>query len=90
MSYEAEPTYETALKVWWALFWRIMPTAIAGAILIGFVIGLASGALNIDVNAASIFSGILGFVFGMWVILFMIRRLMVKGFGRYRLAVMVK
>ena len=90
MSYEAEATYGTAAKVWWALTWRIFPTALLGSLIIGFVIGLISGALKTDVNAASIFAGILGFAFGLWVMLFMIRRLMTKGFGRYRLAVMVK
>lgn len=90
MSYEAEATYGTAAKVWWALTWRILPTAILGSLIIGFVIGLISGAMQTDINAASVFAGILGFAFGLWVMLFMIRRLMTKGFGRYRLAVMVK
>lgn len=90
MSYEAEATYGTAARVWWAMTWRILPTAILGALIIGFVIGLISGAMNTDVNTAAAFSGIVGFAFGLWVMLFMIRRLMTKGFGRYRLAVMVK
>jgi len=90
MQNEVEPTLGLGLKLWWASFWRIMPLVLIGSFVVGFIIGILGLILGVDNKALNIVAGIAGGVFGIYVSAFIFRRLMVKGFGRYRLAVVEK
>lgn len=95
---EVEPTYLMALRFWWAWLWRqglvLIPTLfllIAATTLILVIVGKAAGMSQEEVSAIA---GPMGFVLGLGVgcfaQLYIIRRLMTKGFGRFRIAIVEK
>lgn len=90
MQHEVEPTLGLGLRLWWASFWRIMPIVIIGSFVIGFIIGVLGYVIGVDTKILNTFAGIMGGVFGIYISAIIFKRLMVKGFGRYRLAVVEK
>lgn len=88
MRNEVEANYSTALKLWWALIWRTVPLAMAGAFVIGLVLGIIVGVTGLGLSP--IVSGVFGLVWGAFASVWVIKRLMTKGFGNYRLAILEK
>jgi hypothetical protein len=98
VSYEAEPTYQTALKLWWAMVWRFVPVIVICIVVASIAIGVVSAMIGVATgmekeqvqNMGAVAGFFVGLVLNVLVSIWLIRRLMTKGFGRFRLAVMVK
>ncbi len=84
------PTDKLALQVWWAMVWRAMPLALLAGIAVGFLAGIAGSFMNISVESVQGPLTFLGFVLGLFITVKVIKHLMTKGFGVYRLAVVRK
>jgi len=85
-----EPTDILALKLWWALVWRSVPISlISGAILGGFI-GAIVAATGGSPESVQLPAGIAGFLVGIFIAVKVIRHLMTKGFGEYRLSIVKK
>ena len=95
---EVEPTYFNALRLWWAWFWRqglvLVPmflVLVVSMTLILVVIGKSMGLGKEEISAiAGPMGFLLGLGVGMFAQLYIIRRLMTKGFGRFRIAIVEK
>jgi len=85
-----EPSFLLAVKVWWAWAWRSMLTVLALSMLAGFFFGIMGALMGIEQNTVSTIAGLTGFCIGLYFTVFFIKRLMVKGFGKYRLQVVEK
>ncbi len=78
-----------ALRTLWALMWRSMPLAFIAGIVIGAVIGATAAIIGVDIQSQGFkittqLAGVaVGFAASVWIM----RRLMTKGFGRYKLLV---
>jgi hypothetical protein len=89
MSIEVTPTYENVLRVWWAYSWRwVAVGAVAFAVMFGllFLCHLAKLDTEIITKAEPAISFAISVLASQWVI----RRLLTKGFGRFRLAMVEK
>lgn len=91
---EVQATYGNALRIWWAWFWRQMllmiPLVLVTAFVVGFIVGMLFPAGDGENSAAGFMGGLIGVVVSLGVQIFVIHRLMNKGFGRFRLALMEK
>jgi len=89
---EVEATFGKAAKAWWALTWRAVLLALLSAFLVGVVFGIFETVLNVDTHSGGIvaINGTAGAVVGVYVSIWVMRRLMTKGFGRFRLALVEK
>ncbi len=77
------PSYMNALKFFWAFTWRTWLLSLLLGVSIGILSSIAGFEnLSVIVNLISIFLGLFSMV---WVI----KRLLEKGFGRYRIVMMV-
>ena len=76
------------LKIWWAQFWSTIPLTLLGGIAAGIVFGIVQRVIGLDFHPAV--SGVAGGVIGLFIAIKVIERLMTKGFGEYRLAVVRK
>ena len=85
-----EATWGIALKIWWWLIWRSLLTALVGGSIIGFIIGFILGIISvitkinfIDTMRLPILA--IGFIFGMIVNIFFIKRVIGKKFKNFSL-----
>lgn len=83
---ELEATYPLALKVWWAIVWRTISLGVLAGLALGFVFGIASAVTGLMLP--QYVHAIIGLFGGMAACLWVLKRLMTKGFGNYRLAVL--
>ena len=83
---EIEVTYSLAFKVWWAIMWRTLPLALLAGVALGFVFGIASAVTGLMLP--QYVHAMIGLCGGMAVCLWVLKRLMTNGFGKYRLAVL--
>ena len=85
-----EPTNKLALKVWWAFAWRTLYyyVLIGIALIVFFSVIVAVSDTNIEDFYGVIEKGcnLFGLVMGIYII----KRLMTKGFGQFRLVVVRK
>ncbi len=81
------PTEKLALKIWWAMLWRTIPLAVLASFLAGIVIGTISSVMGVDPNEVKIPASIAGGLLGLYVSVKVIKHLMTKGFGDYKLVV---
>ncbi len=82
-----EPTDLIALKLWWAMTWRTLPLALGAGMIVGMVIGAivgVTGGRPEEVQGPAAFAGA---VVGVFVTVKVLKWLMVKGFGQYKLVV---
>lgn len=84
------PTDKIALQVWWALMWRTFPLALIAGTLAGMVIGSIAALLGATPADVQTPSALAGAILGIFVSVRVIRHLMSKGFGQYRLTVVTK
>tara|TARA_R110001592_G_scaffold16881_7_gene71512 strand:- start:40084 stop:40350 length:267 start_codon:yes stop_codon:yes gene_type:complete len=84
------PTDKLALQVWWALTWRTIPLAILGGIAVGVVIGVIVAVMQADKDAVQMPATLGGGLVGLFITVKVIKYLMTKGFGEYRLTVVKK
>ena len=85
-----EPTLKLGLQVWWAFFWRSMLIIIPSTILVSIPIGIICAILRVGQETAGIFGGLFGLLIGLYITAYVVKRLMTKGFGQYRLVVVKK
>lgn len=90
MQREIQPSLLLALKVWWSWCWRVMPLALIGSFVAGFIVILIDYLIGIDQKTGTTISAVLGGAIGLYLSVYIFYRLMVKGFGKYRLAVLEK
>ena len=79
-----DATFGLAAKIWWAFTWRAVLLAVSVNFVIGFVLGFIGRAANINLLYISL---VCGLCFGIYASIFILKRMMVKGFGPYKLAV---
>ena len=82
------PTLKLAILVWWVQLWRTMLFVILGSVAVGFTLAIVQRIIGVDLPP--FISGIAGGIVGFIVVIKVIERLMTKGFGKYRLAVVKK
>ncbi|RMH21405.1 MAG: hypothetical protein D6698_02835 [Gammaproteobacteria bacterium] len=82
-----EVTWKHAIIVWWSLMWRVtLYGSLAGG-LAGFVIGIVLGVVGKGDSAE--FSGqIAGFLAGIPVGIWVVKTILTKEFGRFRIAIL--
>jgi len=85
-----EPTDKLAIQIWWALTWRSVPLSMLAAFLFAFIIGLIAGLTKTDPHSLSVPGAIGGALIGLFITVKIIKRLMTKGFGEYRLVIVKK
>ncbi len=87
---QEEFTWKGAIIVFWALAWRFL----IGALVVGFIVGLALGgvfsAMGVEKEVAMNRANITGQLLAIPIFIFVIKRLFTKGFGKYRLSVVEK
>ena len=87
---ELPATYKTALKLWWAQTWRMWLFLIIGIIPL-MILPIILQLLGLSQLVGATLGGVVGLSMGVFIFMFVIRRLMIKGFGRkYRLAIVEK
>ena len=91
MPMEIVPTYGNVLRVWWAYSWRWLAFGVCAAALCGFLFAaiVQMAGLNADMSEKAGMA--VTFIISLlaaphWAI----RRLLTKGFGHYRLALVEK
>lgn len=84
------PTDKIALQIWWAMAWRSIPLVIICSILASLAISLVITIVGIDPKAMQGPSMLIGAIVGLYVSIKVIKYLMTKGFGEYRLVVVKK
>ena len=80
-----EPTWELALRTWWAYTWRAIGISLLGAFVFGFITGVIAGVMGLQ--DLGLLPGILGFLFSLAASLWVMHFLMTKGFKGYRIVV---
>ncbi len=84
------PNEKLALQVWWSISWRAIPLSFIAGSLIGGVLGAVLGSMGASVQSIQTPAMIMGALVGIYINVQVIKRLMTKGFGDYRLAVVRK
>jgi hypothetical protein len=84
---ELEATWERAIRIWWALLWRIFVIGNIGSLVIVFVV-LISGQRS--EQQAVLSSTVLGLVWGSALGLYFVRWMLNRDFGDFRLALVSK
>ncbi|MGH1403175.1 MAG: hypothetical protein ACRBDL_02935 [Alphaproteobacteria bacterium] len=84
------PTEKLALKIWWAMTWRLIPLIFVGAFIVGLILGLIGTSMGIESRSIETIAGFSGAFLGLFLSVKVIMHLMTKGFGEYRLAVVRK
>lgn len=89
--HELESTMGLACRVWWAFTWRSVLLGLVCGALAGLVMGLITDILDFGKSPTlSMASSAAGLALGVCASIWVMRRLMVKGFGRFRLVVVEK
>ncbi|QQG35305.1 MAG: hypothetical protein HYS17_07030 [Micavibrio aeruginosavorus] len=83
---EIDPTFLIALRVWWAWCWRAILLALGAAFVFGFIVGLAGAAVGLDKNSITYIGGAGGFVLGLFFSVHVMKRILKKSFGHFRIA----
>lgn len=81
------PSLNLGIKLWWAILWRTLPLVLAAAFGAGVVVGIIGYLLQLPLNIVQILGGAAGFIVGAYISVWVLLRLMTKGFGEYRLVV---
>lgn len=84
------PDEKLALQVWWSISWRAIPISFIAGSLIGTIVGAIMGFMGASVQSVQTPAMIMGALVGIYVNVQVIKYLMTKGFGDYRLAVVRK
>lgn len=82
---EVSPTFKTAVVLWWAIFWRSFLLAVLVGFIAGFGIGIGAATFGLAPDTAIFWSQFVSYAAGLFASVFVIRYLMINGFGRYRL-----
>ncbi len=89
MPIEVVPTYENVLRVWWAYSWRWVALGIvAFAVMFGFQ--FLAIAAKMDVETIKKVEQAISFLISVLASQWVIHRILTKGFGRFRLALVEK
>ncbi|MGH1376810.1 MAG: hypothetical protein ACRBCK_10730 [Alphaproteobacteria bacterium] len=84
------PTEKIALQTWWAITWRAIPFAFIASTVMGVLMGLFVKSLGGSPQSLQFPAVLAGSLVGIYINVQVIKRLMTKGFGDYRLIVMRK
>jgi hypothetical protein len=90
---ELEASWGRTTRVWWAHYWRNLLIGLAGAVVagfVGFVIGVAAGAMGIDSAALILVTIPIGMLIGMAVSVIPMKLILGKDFGEFRLVLLSK
>jgi ABC-type sugar transport system permease subunit len=90
---EITPTWNHALRIWWAYFWRSLGLLCA-ALILSFILGILIGLImNLSGAPESIMrplSTIIGLVIGFSVSILPMKLILGKDFGTFRLVLLKK
>ncbi len=78
------------IKVWWALMWRVLLFSVLVGFAIGVAVGIVASVMGENPASFAILVNLAGMLTFMVVSFFVCKKLLTKGFGRYRLAVVEK
>jgi ABC-type multidrug transport system permease subunit len=84
---EIDPTYLIAVRVWWAWCWRAVLLGFGMALLFGIAIGFAGAIIGLDKNVVTSVGGIAGFFIGLFFSIHVMKGMLSKNFGSFRVAV---
>jgi ABC-type uncharacterized transport system permease subunit len=87
--HELEPTMKLAFKAWWAFAWRSMLAAIVAGAALGALFGLVFAMLKLNIGTSPI-PGLMGMALGAYLSVWIFQRLMIKGFGNYKIVIVEK
>jgi len=90
MPIEVMPTYDNVLRVWWAYSWRWGAAGAVVAFAVMFAVQFLAIAAKMDIETVKKAEPVLGFIISVLASQWVIRRLLTKGFGRFRLALVEK
>lgn len=85
---EIDPTYLIATRVWWAWCWRAILLALGSSFLLGLVFGIIGNVVGLDKNTIASLGGIIGFFLGIFFSIFVMKKILCKSFGSFRITVM--
>lgn len=83
---ELEITWERALHVWWAFFWRCIAYVLPGSLVLGVAIAVIASLFNIDLEHYAWTLNALGFVVGFFVSWWVLKNILGKSFSGFRIA----
>jgi hypothetical protein len=78
-------TWKRATIIWWSLFWRWVLFSVLAGFIAGFVLGLVLAAFG-KVEDAEVYGQIAGVIVGIPVGIWVVKKVLVKEFGRFRIA----
>ncbi len=84
---EIEPTWGIAFRVWLSFFWQSLVFILLGSFILGFLVGFFGSFIGIDDEQAALIAGGLGFVWGLLIGVWIIKRVLKLDTGRFRIAV---
>lgn len=85
---ELEPTLRMTLRVWWSLEWRSLLMAIGFGLCFGVVLGLVAHFMGVDMQKIRPLTVIGGLLIGVGAKIYVVRGMLTRDFGRYRIAVL--
>jgi ABC-type multidrug transport system permease subunit len=83
---EVEVKWIHAIQVWWSWLWRTMVLVLPISFLVGIVAGFIMVALDIDIQANTIFLQLVGGGVGIYFSIRVMKKILSKSFNGYRIA----
>ena len=83
---EVEVKWIHAIQVWWSWLWRTMVLVLPISFLIGIVAGIIMVALDIDIQANTMFLQLVGGCVGIYFSIRVMKKILSKPFNGYRIA----
>ncbi len=84
---EIEVTWNKTIRIWWAWVWRSILLSVAGGLIIGVLLGIISAVIGVKMPLTSV---ILGFFVGLYAAFYMLKRVLNKDFGDFKIALISK
>jgi hypothetical protein len=81
---------KTALRVWWGLTWRALLLTLAAGAVSGFLLGVIFGFAHVPDQLSKRIAALVNVPLGVYLGVWVVRRMMTHGFGRYRLVVKLR
>lgn len=85
-----EPTEKLAFQLWWAITWRSLAASVLAVLIFGQLIATIIYLTGGSIESVQWPANIAAFILGIYIAVQVVKHLMTKGFGEYRLAIIKK
>lgn len=85
---EIEASWKEAFIVWWAYCWRTLVLALPAGWIMGILLGIALAQAEIPFEGNEIYAQVLGALIGTSISIWVLKYLLSKNFGSFRVAVL--